>query len=101
MFVMLMGSALFAYGRFDRRVDADIIASGLLADLAAIPPHLPIALHIARAGGSRLGPRIEVGAQRPVCRDARCRSGRPICGERPGIGLGTFVEAPPAGLPPA
>jgi hypothetical protein len=27
-----MGSALVAYGRFDRRVDAEIIASGIMAD---------------------------------------------------------------------
>src|SRR5271155_5039712 len=83
--IMLMGSALVAYGRFDRRGDADIIASGLRGGLAGIPPHLPNPLHIAPAGGPHAG----------------CFSGRPICGGRPGIGLGTLVEAPPAGLPPA
>ena len=46
------GSALVAYGRFDRRIDADGIASGLMADLAGIPPHLPIPLQFARARGS-------------------------------------------------
>jgi len=29
---MLMGSALVAYGRLDRRVDAEIITSGIMAD---------------------------------------------------------------------
>src|SRR5436190_16789290 len=89
-FVMLMGSALFAYGRFDRRVDADMVASGLLADLTGIPPHLPIPLQVARPG-TRLGPHFKLGPQRLAS------SGRPICGE----GLGTLVEALPAGLPPA
>jgi hypothetical protein len=79
---ILLSSALVAYGRFDRRVDADVIASGLSGDLARIPPHLPIPLQFARPAG-------------------RAGSGRPICGERHGIRLGKLVEALPAGLPPA
>src|SRR5271169_1995356 len=56
---MLMGSALVACGRFDRRVDADVIASGLRGDLARIPPHLPIPLQFARpAGRARLPPAL-------------------------------------------
>src|SRR5271168_5257660 len=81
-FPMLVGSALVAYGRFDRRVDADIIASGLRGDLAGIRPHLPIPLGFARP-------------------DGRADSGRSICGGRPGIGLGLLLKAAPAGLPPA
>src|SRR5436305_5480217 len=88
---MLTSSALVAYRRFDRRVDADKITSGLMGDLAGIPPHLPIPLQFTRTpgrGGTRLGPRFEVGPQWP------------ICGGRPGIGLGPLVEAAPPGLPP-
>src|SRR5271155_1930674 len=80
--IMLVGSALVAYGRFDRRGDADIIASGLRGDLAGIRPHLPIPLGFARP-------------------DGRADSGRSICGGRPGIGLGLLLKAAPAGLPPA
>src|ERR1700749_898383 len=78
--VMLRGSALVAYGRFDRRIDADVIPSGLRGDRARIPPHLPIPLQFARAG--------------------RASSGRPICGDRPGIGLGTLGASPPTRFPP-
>jgi len=48
---MLTGSALVAWRRLDRWVDADIIASGLRGDFAGIPPHLPIPLGFARPDG--------------------------------------------------
>ena len=64
------GSARVAYRRFDRRVDADIIAPGLLARLAGIPLYLPVLLQFARPAGragNRLGWRFEVGPQRTIC----------------------------------
>jgi hypothetical protein len=76
--VILVDSALVAYRLLDRRVDADVAASGLIADLAVIPSHLPVPLQFARPGARRrrrLGRRFRVGPPRSVC------TGRPIRGD--------------------